>query len=101
MLKSGGGHRGLTGLICMANIQFLWRNYKIWGATGPLFPTPISSISLWIHLIVYTRKLLSDDWLHMETSGIMPLLHPDWDGHFIRQNTLVQNRLAVCAHAYI
>ena len=51
--------------------------------------------------MVYTRKLLSDDWLHMETLGIVPLLHPDWDRHFTRQNTLVQNRLAVCAREYI
>ena len=32
-LKSGD-HRGLTGLICMAKIQFLWISYKKW---GPLY----------------------------------------------------------------
>ena len=45
VLRSGGHTRGLTGLVYMAKIQFLWRNSKIWGHApwSPWF------LRLWSH----------------------------------------------------
>ena len=39
--SQGGGHRGLTGLICMAKNANSYREVIKSGGQGPLFPTPM------------------------------------------------------------
>ena len=49
------GYRGSTGLICMAKIQFLWRNYKS-GGHGPLCSPPRFSAPAFLHSGIRTHS---------------------------------------------